>query len=83
MAYNRDSWRAEKTMAYHYDPNTALEELKDELALPNPVRLRDMMLRAHLNADRSLELNRLFVDYQKRFGELETLARELLSKLAK
>ena len=70
-------------MAYHYDPNTALEELKDELALPNPVRLRDMMLRGHLNADRSLELNRLFVDYQKRFGELEGLARELLSKLAK
>ncbi|MGO9304697.1 MAG: hypothetical protein ACLP3R_13565 [Candidatus Korobacteraceae bacterium] len=70
-------------MAYHYDPNAALEELKDELALPNPVRLRDMMLRAHLNPDRSLELNRLFVDYQKRFGEIELLARDLLSKLAK
>jgi hypothetical protein len=70
-------------LAYHYDPNTALEELKDELALPNPVRLRDMMLRAHLGPDRSLELNRLFVDYQKRFGELEVRARELLSKLAK
>jgi hypothetical protein len=70
-------------MAYHYDPTTALEELKDELALPNPVRLRDMMLRAHLNPDRSLALNRLFLEYQKRFGELESLARDLLSKLAK
>ncbi len=70
-------------MAYHYDPNTALEELKDELVLPNPVRLRDMMLRAHLSADRSLELNRLFVEYQKHFGEIESLARDFLSKLAK
>jgi hypothetical protein len=70
-------------MAYHYDPNTALEELKDELTLPNPVRLRDMMLRAHLNADRSIELNRLFVEYQKQFGELESMARDLLSRLAK
>jgi hypothetical protein len=70
-------------MAYHYDPNTALEELKDELALPNPVRLRDMMLRAHLTPDRSLELNRLFLEYQKRFGEIESLVRDLLSKLAK
>ena len=61
-------------MAYHYDPNTALEELKDELALPNPVRLRDMMLRARLDAEHSLELNRLFVEYQKRFGEIEPLA---------
>jgi len=51
--------------------------------LPNPVRLRDMMLRAHLTPDRSLELNRLFLEYQKRFGELEPLARDLLSKLAK
>ena len=70
-------------MAYHYDPNTALDELKDDLTLPNPVRLRDMMLRARLDADRSIELNRVFVEYQKRFGELETMAEDLLSKLAK
>ncbi len=67
---------------YHYDPATALEELKEDAVLPNPVHLRDMMLRAHLNADRSLELNRLFVEYQKRFGELQTIVRELLEKLA-
>ena len=50
---------------YHYDPQTALEELNEEAVLPNPVRVRDMMLRAHLDADHSLEYNRLFVEYQR------------------
>ena len=68
---------------YHYDPNTALEELKEEAVLPNPVHVRDMILRAHLSADRSLELNRLFVEYQKHFGELQKQARDLLAALAK
>ena len=68
---------------YHYDPSTALEELKEEAVLPNPVHLRDMMLRAHLSADRSLELNRIFVEYQRQFGELQKQARELLAGLAK
>lgn len=68
---------------YHYDPSTALEELKEEAVLPNPVHLRDMLLRAHLSADRSLELNRMFVEYQKHFGDLQKQARELLSALTK
>jgi hypothetical protein len=67
---------------YHYDPNTALEELKEDAVLPNPVHLRDMMLRAHLSADRSLELNRMFVEYQRQFGRLQEQARELLAALA-
>jgi hypothetical protein len=67
---------------YHYDPSTALEELKEEAVLPNPVHLRDMMLRAHLSADRSLELNRLFLEYQRQYGELQKQARELLAALA-
>lgn len=67
---------------YHYDPSTALEELTEDSTLPNPVHLRDMLLRAHLSADRSLEYNRLFVDYQKRFGELQKLGRQLLEALA-
>ncbi len=67
---------------YHYDPNTALDELKEEAILPNPVHLRDMMLRAHLDADHSLELNRLFVEYQRQFGELQRIGRELLTRLA-
>lgn len=67
---------------YHYDPNTALEELNEDATLPNPVRLRDMMLRAHLDPDHSLEYNRIFVEYQKRFGELQKLGRQLLERLA-
>lgn len=66
---------------YHYDPTTALEELKEDAVLPNPVRLRDMILRAHLDADHALEYNRLFVEYQKRFGELQKLGRQLLEGL--
>ena len=66
----------------HYNPATALEELKEEAVLPNPVHLRDMLLRAHLSPDRSIELNRMFVEYQKHFGELQKQARELLAALA-
>ena len=33
---------------YHYDPATALEEINEEAVLPNPVHLRDMLLRAGL-----------------------------------
>ena len=68
---------------YHYDPSTALEELREDAVLPNPVHLRDMMLRAHMKPDQSLELNRIFVDYQKRFGELQKMGRELLERLPK
>ena len=67
---------------YHYDPSTALEELNEDAVLPNPVKLRDMMLRAHLDPDHSLEYNRLFVEYQKRFGELQRLGKQLLQGLA-
>jgi hypothetical protein len=67
---------------YHYDPATALEELTEEAALPNPVHMRDMLLRKHLTADKSLELNRLFVEYQKFFGETQKLGKEILKQLA-
>ena len=66
---------------YHYDPVTALEELRDEAALPNPVHMRDMLLRAHLDADHSLEMNRVFVEYQKHFGEALKLGKHLLEEL--
>jgi hypothetical protein len=68
---------------YHYDPNTALEELTEEATLPNPVHMRDMLLRRHLSPDQSLELNRLFVEYQKNFGEAQKLGKEILKHLAK
>ena len=67
---------------YHYDPNTALEELTEEATLPNPVHVRDMILRQRLNADKSLELNRLFVEYQKFFSETQKLGKEILKQLA-
>jgi len=67
---------------YHYDPNTALEELTEDATLPNPVHVRDMMLRKHLSADKSLELNRIFVEYQKFFGETQKLGKEILRQLA-
>jgi hypothetical protein len=68
---------------YHYDPQTALEEITEEAILPNPVHVRDMLLRKQLTPDKSLELNRIFADYQRSFGEAQKLGRELLQRLAK
>ncbi len=67
---------------YHYDPNAALEELTEDATLPNPVHLRDMILRKRLTAEQSLELNRLFVEYQRFFGEAQKLGKEILKQLA-
>ena len=67
---------------YHYDPRTALEELKEDATLPHPVRLRDMILRTKLGADEALDLNREFQSYLSNFGETQRLAREILEKLA-
>jgi hypothetical protein len=33
-----------EVLMYHYDPNTALEELNEDATLPNPVHVRDMIL---------------------------------------
>ncbi len=67
---------------YHYDPKTALEEASEEALLPNPVHVRDMILRGHLSPDRALELNRQFLDYQKHFGEAQKLVKGILQSLA-
>jgi len=67
---------------YHYDPQTALEELQDEAMLPHPVHLRDMILRARLNPEQALELNREFQSYLQAFGELQKLVRPMLEQLA-
>ncbi len=66
---------------YHYDPNTALEELAEDALLPNPVRVRDMILRRRLKPEESLELNRLFSEYQKFFGETQKLGKQILGEL--
>jgi hypothetical protein len=67
---------------YHYDPKTALDELTEDAILPNPVHVRDMILRKRLSADKSLEMNRLFVEYQKFFGETQKLGKQILKHLA-
>ena len=67
---------------YHYDPATALEELSEEALLPNPVHLRDMILRHRLKPEESLELNRQFTEYQKFFSETQKLGKNILAKLS-
>ena len=77
----RSPLRRYNTSMYHYDPNTALEELNEDATLPNPVHVRDMILRKHPSTDKALELNRLFVEYQKFFGETQKLGKEILRQL--
>lgn len=77
-----DAERAYNSRMYHYDPKTALEELTEDATLPNPVHVRDMMLRRHLSTDKALELNRLFVEYQRFFGETQKLGKEILKQLS-
>jgi hypothetical protein len=67
---------------YHYDPETALDELNDDAVLPHPVHLRDMIVRARLQPDRALALNRSFQDYLHAFGELQKLVKPMIEELA-
>jgi hypothetical protein len=67
---------------YHYDPNSALDELRDDAVLPHPVHLRDMILRTKLDPTTALDLNREFQEYLTRFGELQKVAREILERVA-
>jgi len=68
---------------YHYDPETALEELNDDAVLPHPVHVRDMIVRAELTPKQALELNRTFQTYLEKFGELQKLVRPVLEELAR
>ncbi len=68
---------------YHYNPETALEELTEDAVLPHPVHLRDMIVRSRLQPDRALALNRSFQDYLHAFGELQKLVQPVLEELAK
>jgi hypothetical protein len=67
---------------YHYDANLALEELKEDALLPHPVKLRDMILRTQLGPEEAKVLNHEFQDYLTRFGELQSVARGVLEKIA-
>ncbi|MBZ5607376.1 MAG: hypothetical protein LAP38_03895 [Acidobacteriia bacterium] len=68
---------------YHYDPETALEELQEDAVLPNPVHVRDMIIRARLTPDQALELNHKFQTYQQAFGEAQQSAKLVLQQLAR
>lgn len=66
---------------YHYDASTALEELNEDALLPNPVHIRDMIIRSQLNPDQALELNRRFQIYLHSFGEAQQVAKGILEQL--
>jgi hypothetical protein len=67
---------------YHYDPETALLELKEEGLLPNAVHMRDMVFRAHLPMEESVALNRKLQEYIANFGEALAKGREILESLS-
>ncbi len=67
---------------YHYDPKIALEELNEDAVLPHPVHLRDMIVRARLEPEQALELNRKFQHYLHSFGELQAMVKPVLEELA-
>jgi hypothetical protein len=69
-------------LMYHYDASIALEELKEDALLPHPVKLRDMILRTQLGPEEAKTLNHEFQDYLARFGELQSVARGILEKIA-
>jgi hypothetical protein len=68
---------------YHYDPDTALEELNDDTVLPNPVHVRDMIVRSRLSPDQALEMNRQFQGYLHAFGDAQAVVKPILEELAR
>jgi len=67
---------------YHYDPQTALEELSEDAMLPHPVHVRDMIVRSLLTPDQAIELNRKFQGYLNAFGDAQAVVRPILEQLA-
>lgn len=67
---------------YHYDPQIALDELKEEATLPSPVHIRDMIIRSKLTPEQALGLNHKFQTYLKAFGEAQQAAKTVLEELA-
>jgi hypothetical protein len=68
---------------YHYNPETALEELQEDALLPNPVHIRDMIVRARLKPGQALDLNRKFQTYLEAFGDAQEIAEAILQQLGK
>jgi len=67
---------------YHYDPQTALDELQEDATLPSPVHVRDMIIRSKLAPDQALALNQKFQSYLQAFGEAQQAAKTVLEQLA-
>lgn len=67
---------------YHYDPETALEELKEDALLPKPAYIRDMIIRSKLQPDQALRLNRQLQTYIQVFNDAHQTASLILQKLA-
>lgn len=67
---------------YHYNPDSALDELADDGILPNPVHVRDMIVRSRLSPDQAMELNRKFQEYLHLFGEAQAAVRPILEELS-
>lgn len=67
---------------YHYNPDSALDELTDDGILPNPVHVRDMIVRSRLSPDQAMELNRKFQEYLRLFAEAQAAVRPILQELS-
>ena len=65
-----------------YDARIALDELREDAVLPHPVHLRDLILRAKLDATIALALNREFQNYLSHYGETQKIASQILEKLS-
>jgi len=50
--------------------------------VPNPVHVRDMILRSALSPDEALALNRKFLAYQDAFANLQRMGKDLLVDLS-
>ena len=68
-------------MAYHYDPEQALEELEEEGRLPNVVQLRDILARRAMSSEDLVAATRLLHRYQDAFSEAMSVARDCLQLL--
>lgn len=69
-------------MGYHYDPEQALEELREDAVLPNPVHVRDMIFRARLPLEVAREVDAELQAYLTQFGDTQQVARRILERLA-
>ena len=69
-------------MAYHYDPEQALEELQEDAVLPNPVFVRDMIFRARLPVEATRTVDAELQTYLADVGETQKVDRRSLERLA-